>query len=178
MSSPTKGAAQPEKWSSTTGLLADPEGVEVFRDFLVELDNESGKAGEHTKYIDFYLECEQYKASIKELVDKGNKIYKDYLEYGANKKVRIEENYVKISEKLKDKDLVVENLLDELQQKAKQKLDDPYNGIGITTTPTNYQCVTPNSQLTTNPQSGLGGGLAMARSRCRCFHSAHHISAS
>ncbi|MPC90114.1 Regulator of G-protein signaling 10 [Portunus trituberculatus] len=75
---PTK--PQGEKWSSSiNALLADPEGVEAFRDFLVELENESGEAGEYTKYIDFYLECEEYKARFKKLEDKAKEIFEDYL---------------------------------------------------------------------------------------------------
>lgn len=59
--------------------LQDPEGVEAFRAFLLELENESGEAGEHTKYIDFYLECEEYKTKFKQLEDKAKDIFEEYL---------------------------------------------------------------------------------------------------
>lgn len=120
---PTK--QQGEKWSSSiNALLADPEGVEAFRDFLVELENESGEAGEHTKYIDFYLECEEYKARFKKLEDKAKEIFEDYLAVGADKEVGTGGKSVEIGDKLEDEGLEGVNLFDEPQKKVKQKLAD------------------------------------------------------
>ncbi|XP_071526437.1 uncharacterized protein [Panulirus ornatus] len=74
---PTK--VQLEKWSSSiNALLSDPDGVEAFRAFLLEMESE-GEEGEFTKYIDFYLECEKYKARFKELEDTAKQIFEDYL---------------------------------------------------------------------------------------------------
>ncbi|KAG0726146.1 Regulator of G-protein signaling 10 [Chionoecetes opilio] len=76
---PTK--LQAESWtSSITNVLQDPEGVKAFRSYLEEKENESGEAGELTKNIDFYLECEEYKAEFKLLEDKAKKIFEEYLE--------------------------------------------------------------------------------------------------
>lgn len=151
MSSPNKGAAQPapqttatnktdkekgkpekkkaptktqgEKWSSSiNALLADPEGVEAFRAFLLELENESGEAGEHTKYIDFYLECEEYKTKFKQLEDKAKDIFEEYLAVGADKEVGTGGKSVEIGDKLEEEGLEGVNIFDEPQKKVKQKL--------------------------------------------------------
>ena len=53
--------------------------MEAFRKFLIELENESGEEGEHTKYIDFFLECQEYKAKFKRLEDKAKEIFEEYL---------------------------------------------------------------------------------------------------
>ncbi|KAK8393807.1 hypothetical protein O3P69_006844 [Scylla paramamosain] len=116
---------QGEKWSSSiNALLADPEGVEAFRDFLVELENESGEAGEYTRYIDFYLECEEYKARFKKLEDKAKEIFEDYLAVGADKEVGTGGKSVEIGDKLEDEGLEGVNLFDEPQKKVKKKLAD------------------------------------------------------
>uniref|UniRef100_A0A0P4VVN1 RGS domain-containing protein n=1 Tax=Scylla olivacea TaxID=85551 RepID=A0A0P4VVN1_SCYOL len=126
---------QGEKWSSSiNALLADPEGVEAFRDFLVELENESGEAGEYTRYIDFYLECEEYKARFKKLEDKAKEIFEDYLaeaahqsvllQVGADKEVGTGGKSVEIGDKLEDEGLEGVNLFDEPQKKVKKKLAD------------------------------------------------------
>ncbi|XP_071526438.1 regulator of G-protein signaling 10-like isoform X5 [Panulirus ornatus] len=79
---PTK--VQLEKWSSSiNALLSDPDGVEAFRAFLLEMESE-GEEGEFTKYIDFYLECEKYKARFKELEDTAKQIFEDYLADAAH----------------------------------------------------------------------------------------------
>lgn len=59
--------------------LQDPEGVEAFRNFLEELEKERDEPGEYTKYIDFYIECEEYKAEFKKLEDKAKDIFETYL---------------------------------------------------------------------------------------------------
>lgn len=118
---PTK--TQGEKWSSSiNALLADPEGVEAFRAFLLELENESGEAGEHTKYIDFYLECEEYKTKFKQLEDKAKDIFEEYLAVGADKEVGTGGKSVEIGDKLEEEGLEGVNIFDEPQKKVKQKL--------------------------------------------------------
>lgn len=59
-------------------LLQDPDGVAAFRAFMLELETQ-GEEGEHTKYLDFYFECEQYKAKFKGLEDTAKSIFEEYL---------------------------------------------------------------------------------------------------
>ncbi|KAK8722861.1 hypothetical protein OTU49_012091, partial [Cherax quadricarinatus] len=119
---PTK--VQLEKWSSSiNSLLADPEGVAVFREFLVELEAD-GEEGEHTKYIDFYMECEEYKARFKALEDKAKEIFDEYLAVGADKEVGTSGKSVEIGDKLEEEGLEGVTIFDEPQRKVKQKLAD------------------------------------------------------
>ncbi|XP_053653995.1 regulator of G-protein signaling 10 isoform X1 [Cherax quadricarinatus] len=129
---PTK--VQLEKWSSSiNSLLADPEGVAVFREFLVELEAD-GEEGEHTKYIDFYMECEEYKARFKALEDKAKEIFDEYLadaahqlvllQVGADKEVGTSGKSVEIGDKLEEEGLEGVTIFDEPQRKVKQKLAD------------------------------------------------------
>ncbi|XP_068234639.1 regulator of G-protein signaling 20-like isoform X3 [Palaemon carinicauda] len=79
---------QMERWTSSIScLLKDPDGVEAFREFLKELEDESGEENEHTKYIDFYIECEEYKIEFKRLEDRAKTIYEEYLAEAAGKPV-------------------------------------------------------------------------------------------
>ncbi|XP_066951915.1 regulator of G-protein signaling 9-like isoform X2 [Macrobrachium rosenbergii] len=83
---PTK--EQMEKWTSSIScLLRDRDGIEAFRAFLKEMEDESGEEGEHTKYIDFYLECEEYKMEFQSLEEKAKTICKKYLAEAAGKPV-------------------------------------------------------------------------------------------
>ncbi|XP_071526436.1 regulator of G-protein signaling 4-like isoform X3 [Panulirus ornatus] len=118
---PTK--VQLEKWSSSiNALLSDPDGVEAFRAFLLEMESE-GEEGEFTKYIDFYLECEKYKARFKELEDTAKQIFEDYLAVGADKEVGTGGKSVEIENKL-EMGLEDVTVFDEPQKKVKQKLAD------------------------------------------------------
>lgn len=120
---PTK--TQGERWtSSITALLADPEGVEAFRSFLEELEKERDEPGEYTKYIDFYIECEEYKAEFKKLEDKAKDIFETYLSVTAEKEVGTGGKSVAIGDKLEDEGLEGVTIFNEPQIKVKQKLTD------------------------------------------------------
>ncbi|XP_064107843.1 uncharacterized protein LOC135216424 isoform X2 [Macrobrachium nipponense] len=85
-SAPSK--EQMEKWTSSIScLLRDHDGIEAFREFLKEMEDESGEEGEHTKYIDFYVECEEYKMEFQKLEEKAKAIYEEYLAEAAGKPV-------------------------------------------------------------------------------------------
>ncbi|XP_042230357.1 regulator of G-protein signaling 4-like isoform X3 [Homarus americanus] len=119
---PTK--VQLEKWtSSINALLSDPDGVEAFRNFLLELEAD-GEEGEFTKYIDFFIACEKYKARFKELEDTAKSIFEEYLAVGADKEVGGGSESVEIGDKLEEEGLEGVTLFDEAQQNIKKKLAD------------------------------------------------------
>ncbi|XP_042230355.1 regulator of G-protein signaling 4-like isoform X2 [Homarus americanus] len=129
---PTK--VQLEKWtSSINALLSDPDGVEAFRNFLLELEAD-GEEGEFTKYIDFFIACEKYKARFKELEDTAKSIFEEYLaeaahrslllQVGADKEVGGGSESVEIGDKLEEEGLEGVTLFDEAQQNIKKKLAD------------------------------------------------------
>ncbi|XP_068234642.1 regulator of G-protein signaling rgs-2-like isoform X6 [Palaemon carinicauda] len=118
---------QMERWTSSIScLLKDPDGVEAFREFLKELEDESGEENEHTKYIDFYIECEEYKIEFKRLEDRAKTIYEEYLAIGADKEVGTGGKGVDIGDKLEEDGLEGVSLFDEPLTKVIHKLETGY----------------------------------------------------
>ncbi|XP_066951916.1 regulator of G-protein signaling 8-like isoform X3 [Macrobrachium rosenbergii] len=122
---PTK--EQMEKWTSSIScLLRDRDGIEAFRAFLKEMEDESGEEGEHTKYIDFYLECEEYKMEFQSLEEKAKTICKKYLAIGADREVGTGGKGVEIVDKLEAEGLKGVTLFEEPQNRVVHKLDTGY----------------------------------------------------
>ncbi|KAK3876361.1 hypothetical protein Pcinc_018843 [Petrolisthes cinctipes] len=97
---PTK--TQLEKWtSSINGLLSDPDGIKEFRQFLANKEGNDEK-GELTKYIDFYVECEEFKSNFKSLEEKAMKIFEKYLAVGADQELPAGDDCTEIGDKLDD----------------------------------------------------------------------------
>ncbi|KAK7070969.1 hypothetical protein SK128_020178 [Halocaridina rubra] len=121
--SPSKDQA--ERWtSSINALLSDLEGVEAFRSYLKDLEDESDEDGAYTKYIDFYMDCEDYKSDFKRLEDTAKRICKIYLAVGAEKEVGTGNGgkSVILGKKLEEEGLKEKALFDEPQEKVKKKL--------------------------------------------------------
>ncbi|XP_064107847.1 regulator of G-protein signaling 4-like isoform X4 [Macrobrachium nipponense] len=124
-SAPSK--EQMEKWTSSIScLLRDHDGIEAFREFLKEMEDESGEEGEHTKYIDFYVECEEYKMEFQKLEEKAKAIYEEYLAIGADKEVGTGGKSVDIGDKLEAEGLEGVKLFDEPLTKVVHKLETGY----------------------------------------------------
>ncbi|KAK4314677.1 hypothetical protein Pmani_014060 [Petrolisthes manimaculis] len=119
---PTK--TQLEKWtSSINGLLSDPDGIKEFRQFLENKEGDDEK-GELTKYIDFYIECEEFKYNFKSLEEKAMKIFEKYLAVGADQELPAGDDCTEIGDKLDDEGLEGVTLFDKPQNTIRKTIAD------------------------------------------------------